>query len=126
MTTTPTSKEILEPRPPSEPRTSNKLSRPRSANRNEKNLSTLDIGTKLANLDRLKNSSLVQKFDWTSVTSDGDMTSPPQQTWEGRGRENTESELSSGSVICADCDKTYLSARDLEIHKNFCYGKIAN
>ena len=109
------------------------MSRPRSSSRNDKKQEPqLDISAKLANLDRMKNASSVEKFDWSSMTSIGDMSSqhlmssPSRHAWEEKGAlENEKCAASSGSVICADCDKTYLSTRDLEIHKNFCYGKIS-
>ena len=120
-----------QPRPPSEPRLTKPLRR-RSVEKPQQ--PKLDIAAQLANLDRLKNSGHVEKFDWSAMSSVGSATSAhltsSHHAWEekeanGNNNIHTMVSSSSGSVICPDCDKTYLSTRDLEIHKNFCYGKIS-
>lgn len=116
------------PRPPSEPRTSSKLSRPWSGKKETKKES-FNIGATLANLDRLKNTTVVKKFDWNSA----DANNVAKTAWgEGNaeGVEGDEEDVEETiyqeekSFICPDCDKTYLSDRDLDIHKNFCYGRL--
>lgn len=103
--------QSVTPKPPSEPRSSSKPTRTWSGGKNIKK-EAFDIGARLANLDRLKDKTKITKFDWTTSTDS-------KGAWTEK---NTH--LETTSVSCPDCDKTYLSKRDLDIHKTFCYGRV--
>ncbi|XP_047142591.2 coiled-coil domain-containing protein 157 isoform X2 [Hydra vulgaris] len=100
----------LTPKPPCEPRTI--VTRPRSSNRNEINEALVNLNTNHQKLfDGLeapwKTNKIAAKnlhvFDQNSCVQ----------------KQQIET-----SCVCPDCDKSYLSLQDLEIHRNFCYGRI--
>jgi len=107
------------PRPPSEPRSANmSTNRPHSAS--SKN-DTFDISSRLANLERMKN-NYDKPADVRPAWSDS--SSSKVYTMESDNKELNKKKESNTTVTCPDCDKTYLSNNDLEIHRNFCYGRL--
>lgn len=107
------------PRPPSEPRSTNKsTNRPHSAS---SKTDTFDISSRLANLERMKN-NYEKPADVRPAWSDTSYTKV--YTMESDSKELNKEKESDTPVICPDCDKTYLSNNDLEIHRNFCYGRL--
>ncbi|XP_065663398.1 coiled-coil domain-containing protein 157 isoform X6 [Hydra vulgaris] len=100
----------LTPKPPCEPRTI--VTRPRSSNRNE-------INEALNNL----NTNHKKFFDGveTPWKTDKMVAKDPHVFDQNSCVQKQQIET---SCVCPDCDKNYLSLQDLEIHRNFCYGRI--
>ena len=105
---------VVIPRPPTEPRVTNKVLRPWSSGKKDKQES-FNIGAKLANLDKIKNTPSSKQFEWSAEIT-------TINAWQSNSEDL--SEFNSNSFICPDCDKMYISNRDLEIHHNFCYGRL--
>ena len=92
---------------PVQQRNEAKSNRPKSGRQKK----YVDITDRLANLERKKNSNNMKTSQFFNKER--------KAAW-GSVDETNKSE----SIICPDCGKLYLSQRDLDIHRTFCYGKF--
>jgi len=113
------SQHELEPKPPSSPKTRvQNRTRPRSGGRRND-----DIEARLASIEKLKSGLAIEtnktkKNNWTSGISSAVDCFP-----DGGGNKSSEEVLSS-AFVCSGCDKEYISKRDLDIHKPFCFARL--